>query len=343
MVPSLRSAPPTSTLGAMNTTSEPETQIPIEQLGPAGIHGDLVVLTIMENETRRNEDRLNDRAVRPFKVFARLGKTPPGSDGVKGDFGPEDGCSYIHIPDDAVLSRVRFDGGKLDIKKNSQGEESFIEYECVSTSIIEARNTFLEVVLPFLDHRAFLANSPLFIQAVRVDDVSNQAQSINYISPYRPVIVSTGIVEVPKELAPIFAMYREAKNSHSDFYKFLCYHKIIDGLLGTLRASIHQRARKQKVELQRERNLVPRDSGIAPMYQGCVGKTIKAFFDDVMTPQFRNAIAHFITKDGAILNLSSPTTITRHSEIMYVSELCVRTLIASHQQLLAQLKASNGT
>lgn len=62
-----------------------------------------------------------------------------------------------------------------------------------------------------------------------------------------------------------------------------------------------------------------------------------------MTPQFRNAIAHFIARDGSILNLSAPSTITKHAEIMYVSELCVRKLIESHLQLTAQLGQTAST
>lgn len=326
----------------MIPTPTPNAQIPVEQLGPAGVRGELVILSIMENETRRDADRLHDQTLRPFKVFARLGKTALVSNDVKGDFGPEDGGSYLHIPDDAVLSRVRFDSAMMEIKKNSRGEKSLVEFDCIATSISDARGKFLDFTLPFLDYQAYLANCPLFIQSIRVDDINNQAQSIDYTSPYRLATISPSMLEVPKELAPIFAMYREAKNSHSDFYKFLCYHKIIDGLLGTLRASVRQRAKKLKIELHQQRDLVPDDPDIAPRFRVQVGKPIKAFFDDVMTPQFRNAIAHFITKDGAILNLSAPSTIMKHAEIMYVSELCVRILIASHQQFTTQLAVADG-
>ena len=327
----------------MNITSTPQTQIPVEKLGPAGIRGDLVVVAIMANETRRDEDRLNDRTLRPFKVFARLGKTALVSEGVKGDFGPEDGESYLFLPDEAVAGRVRLNGGMMEFKKNAKGEKSLVDFECKATSLREAKNQFLDFALPFLDYQAYVANCPIFVQAIRIDDVDNQVQSIDYVSPYRAALNNQHIIEVSKDLAPIFAMYREAKNSHSDFYKFLCYHKIMDGLLGTLRTAINQRAHKLKIEFQRRRDLVPDDPEIAPIYRSHIGTPIKAFFDNVMTPQFRNAIAHFITKDGSILNLSAPSTMLKHAEIMYVSELCVRKLIESHQQLAARLAIKNGT
>ena len=77
----------------------------------------------------------------------------------------------------------------------------------------------------------------------------------------------------------------------------------MDGLLGFLRSAVNQRARKLSIELQQRRDLVPDDPEIASTYLSHVGTPIKKFFDEVMTPQFRNAIAHFITKDGSILNL----------------------------------------
>lgn len=328
----------------MTTTPNPNAQIPFEKLGPAGIRGTLVVLAVMENDTRRDEDRLYDKTPRPFKVLASLGKTHLVAEGLNGNLGPEDGGSYLRIPDNATINRVSSPEGDLEIVKNSRGEKSLVRFECTATSISEARRKFLELALPLLDYLAYLADCPVVVQSIKVDDIWNQAQSLDYISPYRPVVVNPAILEVSYELAPVFAMYREAKNSHSDFYKFLCYHKIIDGLLGTLRHSVRQRARKQKVELLQQRDVVPDAPDIALAFRPYIGKSIKSFFDGVMTPQYRNAIAHFITKDGSILNLSSPANMSRHEDIMYVSELCVRTLIASHQQLVSQLqgKANGG-
>lgn len=311
--------------------------IPAEKLGPPGLRGDLVVVAIIPNETRPDHDRLHDNVSRPFKVFARLGKTALVADSVKGDFGPEDGESYLRLPDEAVAGRVRFNDAMMEFKKNNKGEKSLIAFDCTATSLADAKNRFFDFALPYLDHQAYVSNCPIFIQSIRIDDVNNQVQSIDYTSPYRDSSIQQHIVEVRKDLAPVFSMYREAKNSHSDFYKFLCYQKIMDGLLGSLRSAVNQRARKLSIELQQRRDLVPDDPEIASTYRSHIGTPIKKFFDDVMTPQFRNAIAHFITKDGSILNLSAPATMLKHAEIMYVAEICVRQLIESHQRSAAQL------
>jgi hypothetical protein len=327
----------------VNTNPSLDAQISVDRLGPAGIRADLVIVAVMENESRRDVDRLHDTTPRPFKVVARLGKTALAADGINGDFDPEDGESYLSLPDEAVASRVRLDGGMMEFKKNAKAEKSLVEFTCTAISLSEAKSKFLDFALPFLDHQAYVANCPIFVQSIRIEDANNQLHSIDYVSPYRTSAISQHLIEVSKELAPVFAMYREAKNSHSDFYKFLCYHKIMDGLLGTLRTAVNQRARKLNIALRRQGDVVPDDPEIAPIYRDHIGTPIKAFFDNVLTPRFRNAVAHFITKDGSILNLSSPSTMLKHAEIMYVSELCVRTLIESHQQLVSQLNTKTDT
>ena len=327
-------------LDVMNTTVEPSTSIPVEQLGPAGIRGELHVLAISENETRTDEAKLSDSTLREFKVCARLGKAPSPAGNINGDFTPEDGDSYLHIPSEYVLSRVRCREGMFEIKKNSKGEQSFVEFECKAEGIVQAKELFLKAVLPFLDHQAYLANCPLFVSTVRVEDPTNLRTTIDYVSPYRKVVISPHVKTLHTELAPVYALYRDAKNSHSDFYTFLCYQKILDGLLGTIRSNLRARATKKKFQLSQRRDLVPTSSYISPEFQSWSGKPIKTFFDDVMTPRYRNAIAHFVTKDGAVLNLSAPDQIARYASILYVSELCVRVVLETHETWLQELAAA---
>lgn len=321
----------------MSKTPSPSTTIPVERLGPAGIQGELVVVAELESDPRSDAEKLQDGTIRPFKVTARLGKTATAEESIKGDFSADDGESYIVLPDEFVAGRVRLGEAMMEFQKNSRGEQSLVIFECLAQSLQEARKKFQEFALPFIDSTAYTANCPIFVQTIKIDDIKNYVQSLEYTSPYRRYTPNLHLVEVRAELMPIYAMYREAKNSHSNFYKFLCYHKILDGLLGELRAKVNQHARKAGVELQKEREVIPDDPEIPAAYKSHIGKTIKSFYDDVLTPQFRNAVAHFITKDGAILNLSDPKTIIKYSEIMYISEICTRTMISSHARLLAQL------
>lgn len=296
----------------------------------------------MANEQRRDEDRLRDQTERQFKVLGQLSKNPPAAGNIKGDFSAEDGSSYLALPDHAVMSRVRCAEGMFEIKKNSLGEKSLVEFECVATNPAEARRKFQTAVLPFLDYLSYLADCPVVVAMLRVEDPKNDRVSIEYVSPYRKTTVNPHIANLFLELAPVYAMYREAKNSYSDFYKFLCYYKILEGLLGTLRANVFSRARAAHIDLGRPKETVPSSPDIPPPYQAHIGKPIKAFFDGVLTPQFRNAVAHFITDDGGVLNMSSPEHIDSYGEVLYVLELCVRTVIKSHETLLSKLHGGPG-
>lgn len=312
-------------------------EITVDKLGPPGVKGELHVLAMIENETRTDTERLQDNTTRSFKIAAQLAKAPQPTGNIQGDFRPNDGSSYLQIPPDYVMSRVRCPDGLFEIKKNERGEQSLIEFECEANSPAQAKAKFMRAVLPFIDYQAFIANCPIFITTIRVEDVANLRTSINYTAPYRTVIVNPHVKLLPPELKPVYALYRDAKNSHSSFYTFLCYHKILEGLLGSMRANLRTRAAKKKIELTPRRELVPNAEEIPQTFRGYIGKPIKAFFDKVMTPQFRNAVAHFIAKDGSVLNLSSPEEADRYHSILYISELCVRVVIQGHEGWLAEM------
>ena len=230
----------------------------------------------------------------------------------------------------------------FEIKKNNNGEMSLVQFECTATSTTDARMKFQSVVLPFLDYLSYLANCPVVVAMLRVKDLKNDSTTYRYVSPYRKATVNPYTNILFSELAPVYAMYREAKNSNSDFYEFLCYYKIVEGLLGTLRANVFSRARGAGITLKRTKEVLPDSEHLPNRYRAHVGKPIKAFFDEVMTPQFRNAVAHFATGDGTILNMSAPEHIDNYAEILFVCELCVRTVIQSHETLLKGFQSKDG-
>jgi methylamine utilization protein MauJ len=315
-------------------------QIPIDDLGPPGTAGQLSVLAMMPNERRSDLERLGDTSNRHFKVTARLTKSPLPAGDINGQFDANDGNSYIHLSEGSILHRVECSSGIFDIKKNDQSEQSMVEFECEATSTNQARALFRRAVLPFLDYQAYLANCPLFITSIRIEDSKNISTVLDYISPYRQTTINPHMKPFDLDLAPIYALYRDAKNSHSDFYRFLCYHKILDGIFGVLRTKLRQRASKKGIQLSQRRDQIPNDPDIDPAFKSYVGKPIRKFLDEVMTPQFRNAVAHFISKDGSVLNLSSSTEIERYSSILYICELCVREAIENHEFHLTEIVSS---
>jgi len=226
----------------MIKTPSLSTTLSLEQLGPAGTRGELHLLAMVPGEHREDDERLKDCSKRRFVVSALLGRghLPPGD--IETNFGPSDGNSYFLVPNGYVMSQVRCSEGVFDMKKNARGEQACVVFECDANTVTEAKELFLKGFLPFLDHQAYLANCPAVLGTVRVEDPRNLNTSIEYVSPYRCVTINPYEKAIQAELLPVYALYRDAKNSRSDFYAFLCYHKILEGLLGKMRASVRERA-----------------------------------------------------------------------------------------------------
>jgi hypothetical protein len=107
-----------------------------------------------------------------------------------------------------------------------------------------------------------------------------------------------------------------------------------------MRADVFKTAREQGIELTRDVQSVPDSTDIVDaIYRAYIGKSVKKFMDDVLTPRFRNAVSHFITDQGAVLDMSDPSQAEEYASVILVSELCVRVVIANHEALLNALDA----
>lgn len=318
-------------------TSKPTAMIPLDRLGPGGTKDELTALAMVENEAREDYARLHDKEPRKFRVSARLGKAPAPPEGIKGDFTPEDGASYLLGFPGADFYRVYVDGLTAEFKLNSKKEHSVIEIECISKDRNEAKNVFLAAMTPFIDHMSFLANVPVVIDTIRIEDLKNQSTTVCFVTPYRNATINSHTSRIDDALIPLFAMYREALNSNSDFYKFLCFYKILEGIYGKLRTNLYINASARNIKLPKIKEQVPFDSHIPLEHRHHIGKPVKEFLDKVLSPIFRDAMAHFATDDGDILNMSSVSHQEKYSQVIFIVQLCVRLAIENYQTLLNQL------
>jgi hypothetical protein len=321
----------------LGSTQSPSIELDLEKFGPPGINGEIHVLAQLPNEHRSEAERLNDTTERQLQVFALLSKIPPGANIISSRFSERDGESYLLMSQNTAYIIVNSSQGRFTIKKNGLDELSFVTFECLSAGIAAVRETFLKGILPFLDHMSYLTNSPIFITSLWIEDQKNHHTTIYFINPYRKFLVNTHARQLIAEMSPIYAMYREAKNSHSNFYKFLCYYKILEGLLGTVRANAMKRARKLGVKPHISKALVPDSPYFQDAQRVYVGISLRDFFDNILTPRYRTAVAHFITNKGEILDMSDPTHMVSYANILLVCELCTREMITNHEGLLQQI------
>jgi hypothetical protein len=190
---------------------------------------------------------------------------------------------------------------------------------------------------PVMDHLSYLADAPLIVGTVLCIDIKNSITSVGYTAPYRAVTVGAGVMSFPVELIPVYALYREAKNATSNFYRLLCYYKILEGIYNTLRPQVFAAARDRSVQLTREKEVVPEHSELRKFQPELIGRAIKDYFDNTLQKEFRDLVAHYILNSGSLLNPSDPSAISRFSNAILVTELCCRVVIAQHERYLQQL------
>jgi len=311
--------------------------VDVEFFGPPGKYVEVHLLARTENDTRNDEDRRNDLTLRRFKVSAILGKSNIFSDKEFPTVAIGNGGSFLVGPSDFEILELKLEEKIYVFHKNSEGEYSFVEFECDAVHHKQANYLFHHTLTTYLDTLAYRGNCPIFIQAVRIEDVSNQLIIVPQMAPYRKHNVSLDDTTVYPELSPVYAMYREAKNSSSNYYRFLCYYKILEGLFGSVRPQLFKRARSVKAKINTDSKRIPADPYLIPEQQKYVGMNIKSFFESVLTPEFRHGVAHFMLKDGTTMNLSLPQQLEAYTHILYITELCLRALIDDCEKILAML------
>ena len=165
---------------------------------------------------------------------------------------------------------------------------------------------------------------PLIIELVEVTEIATKSHGISFTAPFpaTPMAVrGAGTMKDP-EFEHAMALYREALNTNTEIYRFLCFYKIIE----TSRKRRERLGRKHKATLKpiREGEQIPprtkvemerwmkalfhvnRDWDDAVLEQifipEVLGKKINNIFDNQLRP-IRDKIAHGILDSGAFLLL----------------------------------------
>lgn len=115
-----------------------------------------------------------------------------------------------------------------------------------------------------LSRLSLAADVPLYIYRLTTIELSTQNLISNLTLPFiqKPVPVFTGY-QADKDLAKFASLYREALNSNSPNYQYLCYYKIIEGIKRirsdrTARENQEAVARGEKPPA-REKEFLPKD------------------------------------------------------------------------------------
>jgi hypothetical protein len=305
------------------------TSIPAENLGPPGFQEILILSPGTDADTKEtHEARLRDKSLRPFQVYCYLSKTISWTQKIDLELRENDNGSHIWFQDEVVNLIVKTpSGADYVFHKNENNEISSIDAYYMAHGYSEAFSGFLDGINPALDRIAFICNVPIYFSKVIAVDRKNSIQYAMIDIPYSKKSFTGGIDSVPGELMPVFALYREAKNNVSPFYRFMCYYKILEGFFKSLRSNVIRDIRKIDPDFKPTRLTIPENEDLRKFSPQYIGQGIQKVYDDYLTVEFRNAIAHFVIDGSTPLNLSEYKTDTKYQNILHICELCVREVI----------------
>lgn len=324
----------------LGTTTENSIAIPLTQLGAPGVPGEVIIKAMFLDRNNDDPIRLNDQNLRSFEIKGKLSQTPPNSSDLNGAFDRTHGNSFIIAPDGVAYFEVETPACKIRLDINDRREVSMASANLTAHNANEARLIFLSALSQYLDRMSYLANIPTHIALVVARDAQHEVQYLSYLGPPRPSIIGPGGEELSVEMKPIYALYREAMNSPSPYYRVLCFHKIMEGLLGVLKYSLRKRARSAACELPRIKDVVPDHADFPAGLREHVGTPLKDFYDNFLSKQYRDAMAHFTLKRGLTLEVSSPIYIRRFSDVAFVADISTRALIEAHERNLRLILAA---
>lgn len=301
------------------------TSINNEKLPPSGTLDFLTILTLFEKDKRDNEKRLKDYSNRKFEIIMILSKQYQ----IYGDIDFSDdlksGNSFLKI--DGKVNKLIFKddfGNTISGFINTNFEISAFNGFVNANNNYEAFKIFNQIIIPVIDNISYHTNCPIIVSKLICKDIKNDTQTTSYIVPYQNEIMNPHYGKIYIELKPIFALYREAKNNTSPYYRFLCYYKILEGVFTKLRPEMRKRAKEKEIKWYDEE--VPDNSKIE-IHKECIGKNVKEVYDKIFRPKYRNLIAHFRLDNGDILNISEFHSNNTFNDLIILLEICVRVVL----------------
>lgn len=307
-------------------------KIPLKDLAPEGTHSHLYIVPQFDDEKTNSEWKLKDNEYRDFHLIASLNKSTSYSLNVDFNLNADHGNSYLMIPEEhegkKILNiKLYTPAGHFLFHRNKSNELSLISFDCKANNTTKALEKFYNGITPYLDYLSYKYNVPVSIDKVFCEDKKNGVTSISYVTPYIPKSAVVPPTEIPKEMIPIFALFREAKMATSPYYQFLCYFKILEGIYRKLRPELIAKAKLSNVLLDIKKEIVPPHPELLKFQPRYIGQSIYSLFQKEFEKEYRNAVSHFALKDGTMINLSDYNIIKKYQGIIALIEICCREVI----------------
>jgi hypothetical protein len=310
-----------------------------DRLVAPGTDACLTLVEIRSDDTRRDDQRLADRTQRTFHIRAVLSKAHSQLESIRGGITPGVGGCFIIAPQDFKLEDPR---GTYLICRNERGELAQVTRSVMATWHEEAFDIFFNGLAPSLDYLSFLSNTPIVVDLTEARDEANHITIVTFRTPYANMVLAEGLWGLSTPLFPIYGLYRESLCSNSNFYRFLCFFKIMEGIINNIRPQLFRHAREQGIPITTQVDMVPDDSELQRFHPEYVGRRIHELYDGEFRREYRHCVAHFALDDGDVMNPSSQRERSRFANIVYMAQLCARELIRNQEGYFAQFFRAGG-
>lgn len=154
----------------------------------------------------------------------------------------------------------------------TKGDSWQIEFRCVlneegyigkivaerlyAENYLHAESVAYQALTPFLSSWSLILDIPVFIETVQVTDLTTHTDMLRVMAPFVEMTPGVGFTSAfSEEFRHYASVFREAMNTNSPFYRFLCFYKIVESIYvrrgeNAKRAKMHgERARKYTEEV----------------------------------------------------------------------------------------------
>jgi hypothetical protein len=199
-----------------------------------------------------------------YRVQLMLGRPGyPTTEEYRHDFiTPNSGNSHLKVikplaqrtdrdPDHMIWWSVYVDKAGKRTELQFKGEANSEGFLARFTTTLDANNaneaasTAHASVAPILSGLAASADVPLFIESIDVMEMRSGSAMLRIVAPFPEQNFSFGpLPQMSEDYCHYASLYREALQSNSPFYRFLCLFKIVEGL--------HKRRGRLTIEAKRQ-------------------------------------------------------------------------------------------
>jgi hypothetical protein len=189
---------------------------------------------------------------------------------------------------------------------------------------VNAEFVAYRALTPFLSSWSAVLDIPIMVETIQVTDPATHTESLRIQRPFREMMPMGGVGPIlGDEYCKFASLYREALNSSSPFYRFLCFYKLVESIYLRQQVSAAEaklrgeepRKRNEDVKLTKEavRGIVnwvypwedPHDDFLLSQLlpDEANDKKFRSIFQIILEP-LRDSIAHALMKTGEIKSVA---------------------------------------